>query len=216
MSAIFDGYASHMLILSHNDAQRLRRYQYSPALERNPFPAGTGTGVNSHEGNIADFIWMLTVVGIALQGIGYLMGIRFLAAGLLSAVIYLWSKRNPKAQTSFWGARFDGMWLPWILIGFKLITGDDFTIDLMGIAAGHCYYFVKDVLPGMETPLKGKNVLATPSPIYRWLGVEPTYLPPALQRMAAATARGYGAGPNAQPGPMPRAWGGAGRVLGRD
>jgi Derlin-2/3 len=162
---------------------------------------------------------MLAVVGAVLQLLGWWLGWPILSGGLLAAVIYVWSKRNPRAQTSFWGARFDGVYLPWVLVAFTLLVGDDPMVDLMGIAAGHAYYFMKEVLPGEATFMKGTNLLATPRFIYRIFGVPPTDVPAALAGMAARMGGrgGGGVAGGAAPVPPPArpVFGGQGRVLGR-
>jgi Derlin-2/3 len=37
--------------------------------------------------------------------------------------------------------------LPFALLFFSLITGGDIISDIVGIAAGHLYYYLKDLAP---------------------------------------------------------------------
>jgi Derlin-2/3 len=46
-----------------------------------------------------------------------------------------------------------------VLIAFHLLTGGNPFSDLVGVAAGHTYYYLKHVLPESH----GYNLLKTPS-----------------------------------------------------
>mmetsp|Transcript_35283 Transcript_35283/g.98615 ORF Transcript_35283/g.98615 Transcript_35283/m.98615 type:complete len:114 (+) Transcript_35283:1-342(+) len=106
--------------------------------------------------------------------------------------LYVWSKRNPEVQTGFFGFRFKGIYLPWVLLVFHVLVGADIDKDLIGIAAGHLYYFLLEELPYTATMFEGKHPLTTP----RWW---------------SNLVDGPPTGPGA-PAPAP-AWG-AGRPLG--
>jgi len=160
-----------------------------PAYEDDPFPSGGG----AHRGNIADTTWMLAVGAAVLLLAGTLLRLYFLASPLFFMVIYVWSRRHPEEQTSFYMFRVPAAYLPWVMIGFTFVIGDDPTPDLLGIAAGHIYYFVQQVLPDMETPLKGWRLLKTPHFLYRWLDVAPTDQP--VFRVQAGGGGGGGAPP---------------------
>lgn len=49
--------------------------------------------------------------------------------------------------------------LPWVLLGLSAIIGNSLLIDLIGIAVGHCYYFLEDVFPNQPG---GMRCLQTP------------------------------------------------------
>jgi hypothetical protein len=55
---------------------------------------------------------------------------------------------------------FTAPYLPWVLLSFSALLGNDALVDCLGIAIGHLYYFLEDVYPLM-TPTR-KRVLATP------------------------------------------------------
>ena len=38
-------------------------------------------------------------------------------------------------------------YLPWVLLGFSLLLGNSVSVDMVGIAVGHGYYFLEDVFP---------------------------------------------------------------------
>ena len=57
--------------------------------------------------------------------------------------------------------QFRAPFLPWVLLGFSVLLGHSPTIDLMGIAAGHVYFYLEDVFP--TTPAgRGRRPLKTP------------------------------------------------------
>ena len=173
------------------------------ALELSPYPSGGGP----HNGNVADYAWMLTVGALVLHAISWAMGFpRLLSFALFMMVIYVWSRRHPGEQATFYMFRVEAQYLPWVMLAFNFVVGGDIVSDLLGIAAGHVYYFVQEVLPTTESPLKGYRLLQTPGFMYSLFGVPPTHAAAALVRMRA------GHGP-AQPPPQ-RQWG-EGRVLGR-
>lgn len=61
---------------------------------------------------------------------------------------------------NFFGVlNFQAPYLPWVLLGFSILLGNTPWVDLMGIAVGHCYYYLEDVLPQHRSNLK---ILKTP------------------------------------------------------
>jgi Derlin-2/3 len=164
----------------------LCRGRYGAAYEDNPFPSGGGP----HRGSIADFVWMLVFGALVLLPLSWFFGgIPFMASSMLFMVIYTWSVRNPGAMTSFYGFSFQASYLPWVLVGFTLLVGDDPLFDLMGIAAGHLYYVIQETLPEADTPLKGYRLWQTPQWLARLFKVAPTnaaafYMNDAARRAA--------------------------------
>jgi Derlin-2/3 len=55
-----------------------------------------------------------------------------------------------------------GAYFPWVLMGFHFLVGDDITLDLFGVAAGHSYVVLKDFLPITHN----KRYLETPRFLY--------------------------------------------------
>ncbi len=103
-----------------------------------------------------------------------------------------------------------------MIVGIRLILGNNIIPALLGIVVGHAYYFVVDVLPTTH----GKIILRTPSFLITWLGdgfqgsgVQ-RYAPPGatvppayIQTTRDERSRESGSGLRHQ-------WGGEGRVLG--
>jgi len=71
-------------------------------------------------------------------------------------------RRNEYVRMSFLGLfQFRAPFLPWVLLGFSILLGHSPTIDLMGIAVGHVYFYIEDVFH--TTPAgRGRRPLKTP------------------------------------------------------
>ncbi|KAG6499965.1 derlin-2.2 [Zingiber officinale] len=126
---------------------------------------------NSFRGKTADFLYMLLFGATVLTGIVFIGGmipylsatfanILFLSNSLTFMMVYIWSKHNPFIHMSFLGLfTFTAAYLPWVLLGFSILVGSSTWGDLLGMIAGHAYYFLEDVYPRMT----GRHPLKTPS-----------------------------------------------------
>ena len=75
------------------------------------------------------------------------------------SLIYVWAKYVPDRQMSIWGFPIMSINLPWVLMGFHLVTGGNPFNDLIGVAAGHSYIYLKEVLPESH----GYDLIKTPN-----------------------------------------------------
>lgn len=67
------------------------------------------------------------------------------------------------------GKIIQGAYLPWVLIGYTLITGGSVTSELIGLASGHLYIVLKDIVPNSH----GYNFMKTPAFVYYiWIILE--------------------------------------------
>merc|ERR1711890_67686 len=67
---------------------------------------------------------------------------------------------NPFVRMNFFGLlTFNAPYLPWVLLGFSLLLGNSVSVDLLGMAVGHCYYFLEDIFPQQPG---GWKLLKTP------------------------------------------------------
>ncbi|KAF6162893.1 hypothetical protein GIB67_021042 [Kingdonia uniflora] len=126
---------------------------------------------NSFRGRTADFFYMLLFGATTLTGIVLVGGmiplvsesfakIFFLSNSLTFMMVYVWSKQNPLIHMSFLGLfTFTAAYLPWVLLGFSVLVGTSAWVDLLGMIAGHAYYFLEDVYPRMT----GRRLLKTPA-----------------------------------------------------
>ena len=81
------------------------------------------------------------------------------------STLYVWCKLEPEMTVSIWGFPVKSGNLPWVLLAFSILTGGDPFHDLIGIAAGHTYIYLKEVLPLSY----GYNILKTPKIIEYWV-----------------------------------------------
>jgi Derlin-2/3 len=99
----------------------------------------------------------------------------FLGPSLTFMVVYVWARRNQFVRLSLFGLfTFTAPYLPWVLVGLDMLLGASPVKDLLGIFAGHIYYFFEDVYPRMNN---GFKLLATPSLLVSLFGETPS--PPA-------------------------------------
>ncbi|KAK6052225.1 hypothetical protein COOONC_10269 [Cooperia oncophora] len=68
---------------------------------------------------------------------------------------------------------FTAPYLPWVLLLFSLLLGNNAIVDFMGIACGHFYFFLEDVFPHQQ---HGMRLLVTPAWL-KWLFDERTVEP---------------------------------------
>jgi Derlin-2/3 len=152
-------------------------------------PYNTGAG-----GGTADYAWCM-LLGIAMHLISYPFLIAWVALppvfcqNLIYYVLYIWSKRNPTAQANIWGFPMKGLYLPFAYLLMTVFMGNPYMPMLHGMAMGHIYYFLVDVIPGVY----GKDFIHTPAFLIDYFGIghyEPPVAPPAAA--AANNTRGLG------------------------
>ena len=82
----------------------------------------------------------------------------FLSQALVFAILYVWSKKEMEQTVTYWGFTIKAYQFPfaWMLLG--LLLGGSILHDIMGLIAGHIYYFFIDLAPDMY----GWRVLETP------------------------------------------------------
>ena len=81
-------------------------------------------------------------------------------------MVYVWGRRNSYTQMSFMGLFvFTAPYLPWVLLGFSILIGSSPAVDLLGMAAGHVYYFLQDVYPQMTVRAAARDEFRRSPPI---------------------------------------------------
>eukprot|EP00803_Ostreobium_quekettii_P011107 evm.model.scf_344.4 EVM.evm.TU.scf_344.4 scf_344:45187-52607(-) len=135
----------------------------------------------SFRGRSADFLWMLIVGAAQLMLLAPFVNVQFLGFSLTYMMVYVWSRRHPYMQLSFLGLfTFSAPYLPWVLLGFSVMIGSSPVVDILGMIAGHVYYFLEDVYPQMS----GRHILQTPG-IVKALFPTPDVMPPPDAAFAA-------------------------------
>ena len=104
----------------------------------------------SFRGRSGDFLFMLIFGAVFLTLCAPFVNVQFLGSSLTFMMVYVWGRRNSYTQMSFMGLFvFTAPYLPWVLLGFSILIGSSPAVDLLGMAAGHVYYFLQDVYPQM-------------------------------------------------------------------
>lgn len=123
-------------------------YRYCKMLETNSF-----------RGRTADFLYMLLFGAVLLVLVSPLNNVNFLGPSLTFMMVYVWGRRNSRQAVNFLGiVSFPAPYLPWVLLLFSFVLGSSPIMDLLGILAGHIYYYMADVYPQMA----GVSLLKTP------------------------------------------------------
>lgn len=98
-----------------------------------------------------DYVYFLLIITFLVSFVSLLAswprGYPLTGPSVIFAVIYYWSRCEPESRLSIWGFEVKGFQLPFALIFVTLLMGGDVWKDIVGLAAGHIYFFVKDVVP---------------------------------------------------------------------
>uniref|UniRef100_A0A915Q0S7 Histidine kinase/HSP90-like ATPase domain-containing protein n=1 Tax=Setaria digitata TaxID=48799 RepID=A0A915Q0S7_9BILA len=130
-------------------------YRYCMMLEEGSF-----------RGRRADFAFMFIYGAVFMIVCGTFVHMVFLGQAFTIMLVYVWSRRNPYVRMNFFGVlSFNAPYLPWVLLLFSLLLGNNAIVDFMGIACGHFYFFLEDVFPLQQN---GFRVLETPH-LLKWL-----------------------------------------------
>ena len=119
------------------------------------------------EGRAGDMLWCMMFCGLVLVGLAYVIGeMPFLAQPMLSVLVYLWSRENSEQVLSIFGLfNVQAFYFPWVLCAMRVLMGGSPVEDLMGIFAGHVYYFLEDVQGvRLSAPQFLSSMLDTPDP----------------------------------------------------
>jgi Derlin-2/3 len=98
----------------------------------------------------------------------------FMSSSMVFMILYVWSKRNPSTPASLWGFRMEARYLPFAFMALGMLMGNSIVPDVVGLLAGHVYYFIQEVLPETESPMRGWKLLRTPAFLTSLLGVMPS------------------------------------------
>merc|ERR1711916_94040 len=110
------------------------------------------------------FFYLLLFGATLMSAAAPFFNLLFLGHSLAFMLVYIWGQRNRDVRMSFLGLfTFNAPYLPWVLLGFAYMLNGNPWVDLMGIAAGHIYFFLVDVYPDIS----GRRLLATPT-VLKW------------------------------------------------
>lgn len=131
-------------------------------LEQDGFNVGAG-------GGSADFAFTLLFGITAIEALMLTLFYRPVILpfdALLFYVIYVWSRKHPTMSVSMWGVAITGVYVPWVMVSMYVLVGAPVFLALLGIAVGHLFYFLVDVLPDMHDV----DLLRTPKFLVNLLG----------------------------------------------
>lgn len=146
---------------------------FSQRYETEPYNTGAGGGT-------ADYVFAI-MFGMGMTLLSYpvmlMIGLGappIFARTLMFFVLYVWSKRHPTAPASIWGIQMKAIHLPFAYLILSVLMGGMYADLLHGIAVGHLFYFLVDVVPIVYN----KDLLHTPMFLIDYFGVG-AYVAPA-------------------------------------
>lgn len=75
----------------------------------------------------------------------------FLGHALASMLLYIWAYSNPFVKVNIMGIiSVHAPYLPWVFLGFSILTHSSVHSQLLGIAIGHSFYFLEVVYPKIK------------------------------------------------------------------
>jgi len=134
--------------------------RYSRLLEEGDF-----------RGRTANYVYML-LFGIAnMTLVATYTNVHFLGSALTFMMVYVWGRRNEDIKMSLLGFfTFNAPYLPWVMLAFSVLLGNAVTMDLIGIAVGHLYYFLEYVYPVIASTRKWRvSKIMEPPAILHWV-----------------------------------------------
>lgn len=130
----------------------------------------------------ADFVTMMLFGALCMIGLSYFIPlfskIKFLGHPLSFMMVYIWGRYpdNADIRMSMFGIfTFSAPYLPWVMLGFSAVLGNPLETDLLGIVAGHLYYFLAFVFPSVAE-IRGwrvKQLIHTPRILHLIMGTAP-------------------------------------------
>jgi len=118
----------------------------------------------------ADLLFICAFGGGVMILVAYFWeGLVILGPAMTFMILYVWSRKDPYRQVMMWGFAFQAWHFPFVLLVFAVIMGNSPVLDILGIAVGHLYYFLSDVVPRVY----GYQILKTPEFLYRIFETNP-------------------------------------------
>jgi len=102
-------------------------------------------------GKQSQFVLMIMFgIGMICLLTPFLQSHNFLGSALTFMMTYVWGRRNEDVRMSMFGViSFTAPYLPWVMLAFGFLVGNPIDMSLVGILAGHTYYFLQYVYPVM-------------------------------------------------------------------
>lgn len=118
----------------------------------------------SFRGRTADYVWFYIFGALCMLMVAPFFQAMFLGQALDMMIMYVWGRRNSQSHMRLFGILpFRAPYLPWVFLGISSLLGGrsvtSFLVDLLGVFAGHSYWFFEDVYPLTN---KGRRPLKAP------------------------------------------------------
>lgn len=114
--------------------------------EQDAFSMGGG-------GGSADYAFMLMFGFVVIETIMltlFFSPVMLLTSSLLFYISYVWSRKNPSMSVNMWGVVINAVYVPWVMVAINVVLGAGVFEPLLGIAVGHLFYFLVDILPDLH------------------------------------------------------------------
>lgn len=114
------------------------------------------------QGNAADYLYFILFCMLLLLVFSPFSTLLFLSQSLSFAMTYYWGRKSKTTIVELMGLfTVRAPYLPFFYIAIGLVLYDDFVNDLFGLIVGHIYFYIKDVLPRINST-NGVDILRTP------------------------------------------------------
>jgi Derlin-2/3 len=109
----------------------------------------------------ADFAYLILICMGLIFIFSFILGqTMIMSHQFLMCLMYIYCKKEPLNKVRFmFGFVFKNAYLPWVLLIYEVMSGQSIVPLLIGIAAGHSYIVLKDILPNSQYKY---NLLETP------------------------------------------------------
>eukprot|EP00659_Diplonema_papillatum_P004495 gene4495-6965_t len=107
------------------------------------------------------YLYMLLFGAVILLALAAVLDLPFLSHSLVLMVLYVWSRRNPDEHLSIYGlVTLSAPYLAYLLVGLDFVFGSLPMTDIIGITAGHIFWYIEDILPRLLK--RNKELVPTP------------------------------------------------------
>jgi len=114
-------------------------------------------------GKPAEFLTFITLGCSFFLVSAFFLGLQNMSGSLSAMMLYMWARKNPNIEMSFLDVfHFRSCFLPYFMFMMILLSGYDVTLDLLGMIAGHVYFFFEEVVPRVPET-RSMRILKAPS-----------------------------------------------------
>mmetsp|Transcript_57867 Transcript_57867/g.66046 ORF Transcript_57867/g.66046 Transcript_57867/m.66046 type:complete len:229 (+) Transcript_57867:115-801(+) len=108
---------------------------------------GVGQLEKYFEKKPADFVMCLLFNALAILPFVMFFQLGFGSFSFAFAMLYVYCKKEPLSVVNFWGFAIKNGNFPFVLLVFFMLIGDDVQKYLLGLAVGHCYILLTEIVP---------------------------------------------------------------------